>query len=149
MALTRRHDDTVRSGAGSSILVTDPLLRVAVTVSNDAIGGSEQGANARMFRGGMACFFEPEDCLVGEPLLAGDEEFLRALVRCGSPVPGSVRGEGPKRSRRRAPEASPGYDKMPGARLVERQNDSARDFGVSWLSSACSHSQPTSHLSQK
>ncbi len=26
---------------------------------------------------------------------------------------------------------------------------SARDFGVSCLASACSHSQPTSHLSQK
>src|SRR5262249_6600748 len=46
------------------------------------------------------------------------------------PLPGSVHGEGPKRSRRRAPEASPGYDKMPGAGLVERQNDNARDFGV-------------------
>src|SRR5271163_3151167 len=37
---------------------------------------------------------------------------------------------------------------MPGARLVERRNDSARDFGVSWLSSACSPSQPTSHLAE-
>src|SRR6202047_5619848 len=32
---------------------------------------------------------------------------------------------------------------MPGVHLVERQNDSARDVGVSWLASACSHSQPT------
>jgi hypothetical protein len=29
------------------------------------------------------------------------------------------------------------------------QNDNARDLGVSCLASACSHSQPTSHLSQK
>ena len=28
-------------------------------------------------------------------------------------------------------EASPGYDKMPGAGLAERQNHNARDFGVS------------------
>src|SRR5947207_14230131 len=35
---------------------------------------------------------------------------------------------------------------MPGARLVERRNDSARDFGVSCLASDCSHSQPTSHF---
>src|SRR5262245_54992293 len=47
---------------------------------------------------------------------------------------GSVRGEGPKRSSRRALEASPGYDKMPGASLVERENDSARGFCVSWPS---------------
>jgi hypothetical protein len=46
-------------------------------------------------------------------------------------------------------ESTPGYDKMPGGRLVERQNDSARDLGVSCLASACSHSQPASHLSQK
>jgi hypothetical protein len=32
---------------------------------------------------------------------------------------------------------------------VEGGGGSARDFGVSWLSSACSHSQPTSDLSQK
>src|ERR1700751_577994 len=32
---------------------------------------------------------------------------------------------------------------MPGVHLVERQNDSARDVDVSWLASACSHSQPT------
>jgi hypothetical protein len=68
---------------------------------------------------------------------------------CDLSLPGSVRGEGPKRSRRRAPEAFPGYDKMPDARLAERQNDGGRDFGVSWLASACSHSQPTSHLPQK
>ena len=35
-----------------------------------------------------------------------------------------------------APEAFPGYDKMPGARLAERQNDGGIDFGVSWLASA-------------
>src|ERR1700758_2635894 len=35
---------------------------------------------------------------------------------------------------------------MPGARLAERQDDGGRDFGVSSLASACSHSQPTSHF---
>ena len=39
--------------------------------------------------------------------------------------------------------------KLYRARPAERQNDSAPDFGVSCLASACSHSQPTFHLSQK
>jgi hypothetical protein len=74
--------------------------------------------------------------------MAPDKWISAPRIHAIFPLAGSVLGEG------QAPEAYLDYDKMPGVRLVERQNDGARDFGVS-LAGYCLHSQPTSHLSQK
>ena len=61
-----------------------------------------------------------QEHLKGARSAAPDNRISVLCIHAIFPLPGSVRGEGPKRRRRRAPEAFPGYDKMPGARLAER-----------------------------
>src|SRR6516165_5588956 len=50
--------------------------------------------------------------------VAPDKRISAPCIHAIFPLPSSVRGESPTWARRRAPEASPGYDKMPGARQV-------------------------------
>ena len=58
--------------------------------------------------------------------VAPDKADQHAMLSCDLPLPVEF-AESPRRSNAPRSLSFPGYDKMPGVHLVERQNDSARD----------------------